>query len=291
MEHLKKQIKILQLSDYEEKITNLANPCIKMLAEETDSEVGCSKFGGHPDLPENIIWPMNNDTPMSFVVQINFEELQDYNINQLLPETGLLYYFYDYEAFAWGSAPEDKDCWKAIYVERNDILSPRKAPIINSQEEFPQSENFIRSLVNKFIKNKKRKMLLPTIFKEQRIRFINDITLPDATRKESQALNLPDDYVELYCDLVFNLSSNDKGKAHWLLGYPFPIQNDTMEEECYYPGENKSKPEEWMLLMQIDSDPATDFMWGDCGILYIWIKKDDLAVKNFQNIWTILQCH
>jgi uncharacterized protein YwqG len=291
MDHLKKQIKMLQLSDYEEKITNLVNPCIKMLVEETDGTVGCSKFGGYPDLPENVIWPMNNDTPMSFVLQINFEELQDYNIHQLFPEKGLLYYFYDYETFAWGSAPADKDCWKAIYIEKNDTLRPGQAPIINNQQEIPQAESFIGSLINKLFKKKKSKMLLPNVFKEHRIRFINDITLPGATRKETQILNLPDDYVELYCDLVSIMSSNELGKAHWLLGYPFPIQDDTMEEECYYPGESKSQPKEWTLLMQIDSDPAIDFMWGDCGILYIWIKKNDLAVKDFQNVWTILQCH
>jgi uncharacterized protein YwqG len=46
----------------------------------------------------------------------------------------------------------------------------------------------------------------------------------------------------------------------------------------------------WKLLLQIDSNDENDMMWGDCGRLYFWIKKDDLFNKNFNNSWVILQC-
>ncbi len=49
--------------------------------------------------------------------------------------------------------------------------------------------------------------------------------------------------------------------------------------------------DEWVMLLQLDSDDQTEMMWGDVGMLYFWIKKSDLASKNFDNCWMILQCY
>jgi uncharacterized protein YwqG len=51
--------------------------------------------------------------------------------------------------------------------------------------------------------------------------------------------------------------------------------------------ENRS---DWVLLLQIDSDDFCEMMWGDCGMLYFWIRKEDLAARNFDDVWMILQC-
>ena len=47
---------------------------------------------------------------------------------------------------------------------------------------------------------------------------------------------------------------------------------------------------DWIMLFQLDSDDDAAMMWGDCGKLYFWIKKDDLAAARFDNCWMILQC-
>ena len=31
-------------------------------------------------------------------------------------------------------------------------------------------------------------------------------------------------------------------------------------------------------------------MWGDVGKLYFWIRKQDLARRDFSNVWMIMQC-
>jgi uncharacterized protein YwqG len=31
-------------------------------------------------------------------------------------------------------------------------------------------------------------------------------------------------------------------------------------------------------------------MWGDAGMLYYWIRKQDLAEDRFDRIWMALQC-
>jgi uncharacterized protein YwqG len=47
---------------------------------------------------------------------------------------------------------------------------------------------------------------------------------------------------------------------------------------------------DWILLLQIDTDDDVKMMWGDGGMLYFWIKKDDLKESRFENSWMILQC-
>jgi uncharacterized protein YwqG len=55
---------------------------------------------------------------------------------------------------------------------------------------------------------------------------------------------------------------------------------------------------DWMLLFQCDSDD-TDYdgkgmgighMWGDCGLLYFWVRRQDVGARDFTRTWTILQC-
>jgi len=47
-----------------------------------------------------------------------------------------------------------------------------------------------------------------------------------------------------------------------------------------------------VLLCQISSfdEDGAELMFGDCGLIYFSIKKEDLEKKNFDNIWLVLQC-
>jgi uncharacterized protein YwqG len=45
---------------------------------------------------------------------------------------------------------------------------------------------------------------------------------------------------------------------------------------------------EWMLLLQIDSDDDAKMMWGDTGMLYFWIRKNDLKKLRFDHVWLIV---
>jgi uncharacterized protein YwqG len=48
--------------------------------------------------------------------------------------------------------------------------------------------------------------------------------------------------------------------------------------------------DEWVLLLQFDSDSRIDVMWGDLGMLYFWIRKSDLAERRFDRTWMTVQC-
>lgn len=48
--------------------------------------------------------------------------------------------------------------------------------------------------------------------------------------------------------------------------------------------------DDWVLLLQLDSDDSADLMWGDMGMLYFWIRQQDLKGHRFDRVWMSLQC-
>jgi len=77
------------------------------------------------------------------------------------------------------------------------------------------------------------------------------------------------------------LTDETQGKQrHRMLGHPDVVQNDS-----------RPKSEEWILLLQVDSDDATGMSWGDSGRLYFWIRHDDMKRRKFENSWMDFQCY
>jgi len=95
---------------------------------------------------------------------------------------------------------------------------------------------------------------------------------------------------------------------HQILGYPTPVQNPDMEMECQLASngvnvgsseegykdprvpELKAGAGEWKLLLQVDTDKDTGWMWGDVGTLYFWIREADAQRDDFSKVWMIFQC-
>ena len=65
--------------------------------------VGASKFGGRPDLPSGFEWPYYGGKlygeefsyPLTFLMQINLEEIAPYDVEKRLPSRGFLYFFFE----------------------------------------------------------------------------------------------------------------------------------------------------------------------------------------------------
>ena len=76
-----------------------------------------SKIGGKPYLPKDFTWPYYQELPLSFLAQINLEEVSSLDKDKLLPDKGMLYFFYELETQEWGYSPQDKGCAKVFYFE------------------------------------------------------------------------------------------------------------------------------------------------------------------------------
>ena len=74
----------------------------------------------------------------------------------------------------------------------------------------------------------------------------------------------------------------------WRRGCPEDFAKIPEEEKA----DIEEKSSEWMLLFQMGTVETDDFemMFGDCGHIYFWIRKSDLAARDFSKVWLILQC-
>jgi len=288
-EYLVTAIKAMGLSSGNEKLVmESIVPAIKVITEQSDAvrtQLGASKMGTNPDLPKSINWPTWTvpDDHYSFagqfpittgkrlldcIAQINLNEINHFAGAEVLPSSGFLYFFYDMDALPGGFDPKERDSFRVIYYN---------GPTADLSLNFEKSAGTYP--------------LAPCKVTYEQIWLT------------SMQLEFENEDKEAYITFLENYSPSGQ---HQLLGRPYVIQNP-MELECQlvsngvycggpegYVKENVDKwgagVDDWRLLFQVDSDENMNVVWGDVGIVYFWIRKQDLANKNFENIWTIMQC-
>jgi uncharacterized protein YwqG len=244
---------------------------------------GTSKLGGLADLPEDVAWPEWNGEPLAFIAQFSLEEIAPFDIERLLPATGMLYFFYDAKQETWGESPQDKGGARCIYYD-GDATRLERTPFPETLHEWGRD------------------------YPPCRLQFSSEASLPGYQSFHIDRLNLSEEEVAVYDGLIAWMKGPDADfGGHRLLGYPQAVQNDDMEEECAIatgrinsPGPNAYQTEEaealkktapaWQLLLQVDSDNNAGMTWGDAGLIYYWIGTEDLARRDFEGVWLILQC-
>ncbi len=257
-------------------------------------QMGQTRFGGHPDVPKDFIWPTyETETffdktmkkrPLSFLAQFRCADLVQYDTASLLPKTGILSFFYETLSMEWGYAPNEKGCSCVYWFSEQDL----------EQAQFP--------------KDLEQCCQFPALA----IQFENEINFPvieDLYLKTDMQYISWDEYV-LYCEKMGNVSQN-QNQVSKLLGWADVIQNNmttacTLVTKGYDVGcgykdipkaeiqkANETSLDQWQLLFQLDTvtDDAFELMFGDCGRIYYYIKTEDLKQKRFENHWLILQCY
>lgn len=236
--------------------------------------IGTSKLGGEPDLPAGQEWPATLEgEPLAFVGQVDFAAAAPHDRDGLLPESGSASFFYSLDQDGWGFDPKaDADKFKVLFFPATTRLERRKTP------EYLIEEGLHPACV---------------------LTFGAATSLPDYSDQRLET-ELSEDELDTYQE------TTDPGRRTKLLGYADQIQ-DEMELECALvshgincgsadgyndprrPAIEKEKSD-WILLLQVDSEDEAELHWGDCGRLYFWIRKQDLASLNFDRAWLILQC-
>jgi uncharacterized protein YwqG len=261
--------------------------------DEINIKLGQTKIGGKPDLPKEIKWVTETNIikekkilffkikkenvitkPLAFIAQINLSEISAFDHENLMPKTGLLYFFYSADQEAWGFDPTDKNKFKIIYWD-GDINTL-------SRVDFPSD--------------------LPdyACYKPCFVELVSEVNFPSYEHEVYKTFS--EEEVEKFWE-----EFSSEGHINKLLGYSNTIQNE-MELECelvtngLYCGDStgynnqrakslEPNAKDWLLLLQIDSNDENRMMWGDVGRLYFWIKKDDLLNKQFDKAWFCLQCY
>ena len=91
---------------------------IKLTLNQTDRVLFCgSKWWGDPDMPENMQYPTievtedgeTYDYPLTFVCQINCEDIAAFDKENLLPHEGMLYFFAAIDKWIGYDSPTQND--------------------------------------------------------------------------------------------------------------------------------------------------------------------------------------
>ena len=306
---LPQALRELGLGQYEAAITAVARPALALhLEPEQDSElpIGSSKFGGDPDLGPNVAWPMRKladdkgEEPLQFLVQFNLEELAHYEAATSFPRHGLLSFFYDIYDQPWGF-PEDHGAWHILYQSSSRDLKRRPSG------PPPKGKRYKVASMREFnphipVGHDDCHVIPRRVSFTEFLSFPNHWSLQSAETfaqgwdEESAGFSVaPSDQTNLagLYTLPFQIGNQ-------LFGYPAEIQNP-MEPECERalllsnggdaPGYYDVSPEQirsWKLLLQIDS--FEELMWGDVGMIFFWIRQEDLATSRFDQSWLQLQC-
>ncbi|MBQ9813238.1 MAG: DUF1963 domain-containing protein [Thermoguttaceae bacterium] len=268
-----------------------------------------SKFGGAPSLPPDVEWPtwehpmFRRSWPLSFAAQINCREASPYDVDGLLPTSGMIYFFADVVCGA--NIIGDRKSWLVSYYNGpEDALKPREFPSEFFEKNYPTS-----------------------IFVEKSISFSSQVSVPDLGELPFYDLEFDLEetygscesrekkYKELAAARQKCCGSKSVEFDHYftersfLLGYPDLIQSglapkiaaDELGVDCIESPEEMekfmSKIKEWTLLAQFGPIGKThgmgeyEFIYADCGNYYFFIKKEDLKQKNFDAIWAESDCY
>jgi len=265
------------LSDQAEILARLAQPSIRLTTRKVmleDLPIGASRLGGLPDLPDTD-WPEN----LSFIGQINLQDIRSFEGADALPSSGWLYFFYDVENQPWGFDPQDVGGWKVVYYD-GPLFSLSRKPVSSKRNLAP--------------------------FSACALTFSSEITMPDLDTPDMEKLGLSQEIEFRYIEFLDEYFSSGE-TTHRKLGYADQIQGE-MQLECQLvssgiycgdvsgykdPRRAELEPDakDWLLLLQVDTDDTLNSMWGDVGRIYYWIRSQDLRNKEFSEAWLVLQCY
>lgn len=120
------------LAKHKNYLAQTVKPAITILKDiNIETRLGCSRFGGAPDLAIGREWPMHEQKPYRFLGQINFSEISSSDNN--LPFAGLLSLFFvdnDYNSNDYLEAFEDGFI-HAFYTSETEQLKTVTPPYEN----------------------------------------------------------------------------------------------------------------------------------------------------------------
>jgi uncharacterized protein YwqG len=253
-----------------------AEACLVLRAAGEPVGPAGTVLGGVPRMGQE--WPRSPERPMAFVGALDFAELARAAPGVLpwLPEAGRLLFFYDEDEQRWGFDPEDREWSRLVFVEGGE-----EAPATPPAAIAPHPSRRVRPV-------RAASFAAPM-----------DARVPALEPAEWEA------YSALHAAHQQEIHGHE-WLRHQVGGNPDWIQDDARHEaalvahgiradgpEAYATDEAQrleGEAAEWRLLWQVSSDEELGFTWGDVGHLYVLVRADDLARRDFARAQVVLQC-
>jgi uncharacterized protein YwqG len=214
-------------------------------------------LGEVADLPPGAVWPVRDSIPMEFVAQLRLADVRGMDLLERLPLRGSLLFFYNSQ---WSTTDYGGEgCAAVLFHDGDDDALIRTAPPrVPYQGEFdpkPRFAPFVHGLASlsfspfECVPGSKSPFITGPLAK-----LWVDFCACNDTRWAPQG-------AEPYASnrLLGYIDGQDQVGAH---------QHGTADQ----------------LLLQIDSDRAASFRWGDMDRLYFMLTKAELAARDFSNV-------
>ena len=250
------------LEPFRKEFEKTALDCIRISKAEGEPKLWESKLGGHPYLPKNVTFPKNAEgKDLVFLAQINFEEAPHLDP---FPTSGILQFFINDDDL-YGLDFDNQlvqNNFRIIYYD--DTILKQENNLI-TDFSFLRAYDFTPHMLNESYKFQFeiKKELVP----------VSDFQSGKEIGKSLSTVD--DDTIDEYNDL--HLSS-----GHKMGGYAHFTQED--------PRSYDKSMQNLMLLLQLDTDPNMEIMWGDCGICNFFIDPKKLAKKDFSEVMYNWDC-
>jgi uncharacterized protein YwqG len=254
---------------------------ISINEKEDYKKIGNCRIAGFPDSPQEIEWPRTEEgNLMTFILQLNMSEVGLMDKTNLMPKTGMLYFFMGIDEPAYNIEH------KVIYVDDTSNLK-----LVNTDETTVLEETY-----DTFIGHK--------------VDIFTSLDIPNYAYVDYEIFKdekLADAYYEFCDDLKMEI---DIGQIY---GYPQGQHADceiesalkiiaNKEYDFYHTkgmqiltkylnnNEEKAKEEvnDIVMLLEIDSSDEVGFCWWDCGVIHFFIRKEDLINRRFDKTYLSL---
>ena len=248
---------------------------------------GRTKLGGRPDVPADFIWPTFScasfdddeirERPLAFIAQFDCGALSAMDYDHLLPNKGLLSFFYELDTSPDGGSREDAGCARVFWFDGTKPLSPAAFPEdlnvynqlprialdIHPAPSFPSWDEFMLGY---------HEEVTEEFFEAYQIIYEEMQT----SESNAKLLGYPDavfDNLFVYCELIRQ-------------GYPIEDGIDLLPEQALEQAEKGAA--DWCLLIELHLSENDAFNLGDACLSFC-IRRQDLESKRFDRVWMMLQ--
>ena len=270
---------------FADRLAELARPSVRLVPGDGDPDPLGSRLGGDPAVPSDFTWPTWSGKALAFMGQVRLEELGEVGRSLGLPEAGLLSCFYEADEQPWGFDPNDAGCGRLFWFQPDAALREAAAP--------PPAERFTPIAV--------------TSVEEWTIPGWDSLEFEDVSIESIVDDGDANDAFDRLDALIRRLEAVSGNPAHRIGGFPDLIQSDMrLEAELgssrmdWGATDWRDDPRaqgaeeralDWQLVLQIDSDEQVGTMFGDVGKIYFLMRTQDLAARDFDRSWLVLQCY
>ncbi len=252
-----------------------ATACVRLElgAAETTHEVGQSRYGGLPDIPEDGEWPCSErGDALVFLQQINLATIPSY-AGSLLPPDGLLSLFLESDDMAGpGSGP-----YQVHYVAAGTRLRAGSIPSERVLAFEDYGDLVPHGLMPQW------SIDLP----------INCASFDAVCDHDIEAM------IKARTEACADVGASFAGR---MLGHPYGVQSDQIEHairlrrgQSPYGTDLQPDPEleaerpRWVPLWQVASNAHVGACYWDAGDIDIYLPKDELAALNFSRAYVELE--